>query len=91
LAAAAPTRPMPEVTPCDPCLLLLLVVLLVQEVIKLLRCEQLLRAALLPSPLPLYWRRVGGATDNLQISVKRRALGPAFALVRFIGTFTALS
>jgi hypothetical protein len=49
LAAAAPTRPMPEVTPCDPCLLLLLVVLLVQEVLKLLRCEQILRAELLPS------------------------------------------
>lgn len=54
LAAAAPTRPMPEVTPCDPCLLLLLVVLLVQEVLKLLGCEQILGAALLPSPLPLY-------------------------------------
>ena len=48
------TRPMPEGTPCDPCLLLLLVVLLVQEVLKLLGCEQILGAALLPSPLPLY-------------------------------------
>jgi len=38
----------------DPCLLFLLVVLLVQEVLKLLRCEQILRVALLPSPLPLY-------------------------------------